>query len=46
MTVRVALQTFGIALQREGLGSDGREMCKIYLQRISELNKLIALTTR
>lgn len=48
MTVRVAIQTFGMTLQDDGLGSDrhGKAMAKGYLDRIAEINALIAKTAK
>jgi len=46
MTVRVALQTFAIDLQRDGLGDDehGRRMTQHYLAAIEAINSMIADT--
>ena len=46
MTVRVALQTFAIDLQRDGLGDDehGRRMTQHYLASIAAINSMIADT--
>ena len=46
MTVRVALQTFAIDLQRDGLGDDahGRRMTQHYLAAIEAINAMIADT--
>lgn len=48
MTVRVAIQNFGMSLQHDGLGSDrhGKAMAKGYLARITEINALIAKTAK
>lgn len=43
MTVRVAIGDFSFSLMRNGLGDDeqGREMTRLYRERIAELNKII-----
>ena len=43
MTLRVALASFKSHLYEDGLGSDhhGVEMVKLYLERISDIEKLI-----
>ena len=48
MTVRVALQTFALGLQADGLGSDktGKAMTAGYLARVRELNELISRTAK
>jgi hypothetical protein len=44
MTVRVAIQTFAISLQSDGLGSDrhGEIMTLAYLANIDQINLLMA----
>jgi len=43
MTVRVAMSSFTLSLQADGLGDDehGNHMYKSYLKNIREINKLI-----
>ena len=43
MTMRVALTSFQIHLNDDGLGDDktGKQICKNYLERIDEINKII-----
>ena len=43
MTVRVAIQSFAMSLQSDGLGSDrhGKMMCLAYLANIDHLNVLM-----
>jgi len=43
MTVRVAMSSFAMTLQEDGLGNDehGKFMCKSYLKNIREINRLI-----
>lgn len=43
MTMRDALETFALTLEKEGLGKDetGKNICKGYLARIDEIRKLI-----
>ncbi len=43
MTVRVALNNFMISLNHDGIGDDdhGKEMCKLYKERITEINEII-----
>lgn len=46
MTVRVALQTFGLTLQEDGLGPDARHLnaTEGYLRCITQINAMIAKT--
>lgn len=48
MTVRVALQNFAGTLMQDGLGEDdhGKSMAKAYLDRIGEINILMAIWPR
>ena len=43
MTIRVALQTFAMSLQADGLGQDetGKGICAGYLSRIQEINDIM-----
>ena len=43
MTIRVALNNFSLDLTSDGLGEDdhGKQMTKLYLKRISEVNCII-----
>lgn len=45
MTVRVALQSFGMSLQENGLGTDlaGIQISQNYLRAIKQINEIIAL---
>jgi hypothetical protein len=46
MTLRVALEGFALNLKEEGLGDDehGKEMTKLYLDRVSEIRKVLYKT--
>lgn len=46
MTVRVAVNSFSIDLQSNGLGDDehGKAMTKLYVERIQEINTMFAAT--
>ena len=45
MTIRVALGSFALTLQSDGLGEDevGKSICAGYLGRISEINNIISV---
>ncbi len=42
MTVRVAIESFAVMLQEDGLGDDdhGKKMVRLYLDRIEEIRLL------
>ncbi len=46
MTIRVAVNSFSIDLQSNGLGDDehGKAMTKLYLERIKEINTMFVAT--
>lgn len=43
MTIRVAIESFAISLDRDGLGDDahGKAMCKLYLESINSIHCII-----
>lgn len=43
MTIRVAIQTFAINLQSDGLGNDemAKNICASYLANIDQINRLM-----
>lgn len=44
MTIRVAVNSFAFDISNNGLGEDehGKEMAKLYLKRVDEINDLIS----
>lgn len=48
MTVHVAIQSFAMSLQEEGLGKDdtGKALTALYLTRIREINTLLVPSSK